>query len=123
MTEPPFLLDAARVVAFAWIDPVMFPERTVSVEGGVPLDLDVVRGVAITQALLDDQVYLLHCTSDWLTLAAGTYDDVESARTAAEASYPGLARLCLWQAYRALTPAEQSEIESTRAFLKDLAAS
>jgi hypothetical protein len=121
VTEPPFLLDASRVVAFAWIDPVMFPEGTVAVEGGVPLDLDVVRGVAITQALLDDQIYLLHCTSDWLTLAAGTYGNVEAARAAAESAYPGLASL--WQAYRALTPAERSEIESTRAFLKDLSAS
>jgi hypothetical protein len=121
MTEPPFLLDAARVVAFALIDPAMFPERTVSVEGGVPLDLDVVRGVAITESLLDAQVYLLHCTSDWLTLAAGAYADVASARAAADSAYPGLA--AQWQQYRSLTAAEQAEIETTRAFLKDIAAS
>ena len=121
MTEPPFLLDAARVVAFAFIDPAKFPARTVTVEGGIPLDLDVLRGVAITQALVDDQVYLLHCTSDWLTLAAGAYADVAAARAAAELSYVGLASL--WQEYRPLTPGELDEIRSTRAFLKDIASS
>jgi len=121
MTEPPFLLDAARVVAFAFIDPAKFPARTVTVEGGIPLDLDVVRGVAITQALLDEQVYLLHCTSDWLTLAAGAYIDVPAARAAAERSYTGLSSL--WQEYRALTAEELAEIRTTRAFLKDIASS
>jgi len=121
MTEPPFLLDAARVMAFALIDPSRFPARTVTVEGGIPLDLDVVRGVAVTQALLDEQVYLLHCTSDWLTLAAGAYADVAAARAAAERSYPGLSSQ--WQDYRALTAEELAEIDTTRAFLKDLASS
>lgn len=120
LEEPPFVLDAARVVRYAVLDlaaPGLPPSFVVN---GVPLDRNNLGAVAVAEALLDGTVFLLHCNERWETLSACPYPDVASASEAAMATYG--AALTAWKEYRALTEEEQREIQTTRSFLQDLAA-
>jgi hypothetical protein len=121
MKEPPFLLDAARVIEYAPLDHAV---RSVpgahAVVGGVAVDPSTVAGLVVAEGLAQGEMYLLHCNEQWETLAAGPVTDAAAARADAEVSYPGSASL--WRAYRELSPEERAEIESTRAFLRELLA-
>ena len=119
--DPPFLLDAARVVEFAAIDPGMDPSgQAHAVVGGVTLDLETIRGVVIVESLLDGAIFLLHCGKEWETVAASPHADVEAARASAAHSYSGFP--IPWRAYRPLTAEERKEIETTSAFLREITA-
>jgi hypothetical protein len=121
MTEPPFILDGARVVEYAPFDAEMKSSRgTSAVLGGVALDLLNVFGLAIVEELAQGDRYLLLCDQDWATLAAESCDDVALGKARGENVFPGAARL--WRPYRELTDEERREINSTRAFLRDLMA-
>jgi hypothetical protein len=121
MKEPPFLLDAAQVIEYAPLDHAV---RSVpgahAVVGGVAVDPSNVAGLVLAQGLAEGEMFMLHCNEQWETLAAGPVTDAAAAKAEAERSYPGSAGL--WRGYRELTPAERSEIESTRAFLQELLA-
>jgi hypothetical protein len=121
MSEPPFLLDGARVLEYAPLDQAV---RTApgahAVLGGVAVDPSTVAGMVITEGLAQGELFLLHCNEQWETLAAGSVADPASAKASADVSFPGSARL--WRPYRTLTAAELAEIESTRAFLRELLA-
>lgn len=110
MDEPPFLIDGARVLAYASVGGV----RAQGVAGGVAVDQ--VAAVAVTHDLAGGAVFLLHCNDRWETLAAEPHGSPEAAQEAARTHYPGIG----WRAYRELTQAERAEIETTRAFLRDL---
>ena len=120
LEEPPFVLDAARVLRYAALDfgaPGAAPSFVVN---GVPLDRANLAGVAIAEALLDGTIFLLHCSARWETVSASQHPDRAAAEQAAASTYgPALAE---WQDYRALTEEEQREIQTTRSFLQDLAA-
>jgi len=120
LEEPPFVLDAARIVRYATLDPGPRGWRGAVVVNGVPMDAANLAGVAIAEGLLDGTVFLLHCNERWETLSATILPDVESAEREAATTYgdalPG------WTEYRPLTDEERSEIQGTRAFLRDLAA-
>ena len=120
MNEPPFLLDAALVLEYAALDPGAQAHAFNVVVNGVPVDADNVSRVAIVRALLDDRHYVLHCNDGWETVAAAEAGDAAAARAEAQAGYGGV--LGPWQAYRALTPDERREAETTRGFLRSLAA-
>lgn len=111
MDEPPFLIDGARVLAHAEVGGDR--AHTAVAEG---VALDQARAVAVTEALADGAVYLLHCNERWETLAAEPHPGLAAAQDAAGAQYPGIE----WRAYRALSEAERAEVESTRAFLREL---
>jgi len=120
LEEPPFVLDAARVLRYATLDPGPRGWRSAVVVNGVPMDAANLAGIAIAEALLDGTVFLLHCNDRWETVSATHLPDVEAAEREAATTYgdalPG------WTEYRALTDEEQSEIQTTRAFLRDIAA-
>jgi len=120
MEEPPFILDAASVVEFTVLDLSSHGARFSFVAGGVSIDAHSVSRLAITRSLLDDAVFLLHCSDRWETVAAEPFAGVEAAESAAEAAYAEIARP--WTRYRDLTPAEQDEMRTTRSFLEELAA-
>src|SRR5688572_20645421 len=105
MKEPPFLLDAARVIEYAPLDHAV---RSVpgahAVVGGVAVDPSTVAGLVVTEGLAEGEMFLLYCNEQWETLAAGPVTNVAAARADAEISYPGSARL--WRPYRELSPAE-----------------
>lgn len=118
MNEPPLLLDGARVVEYALLDADPPAGRKSVVAEGVPFTLDTVSRLVIAEDLVTGGVYLLHCSPEWETLVAGRYADVESARKSAQAVYTGID--VRWTPYRELTPAEAAEVETTRAFLKEI---
>lgn len=118
--EPPFLLDGARVLAFARVKrDAASPRHASAVAGGTPVDLDTVTRVVIAQGLADGIVYLLLCNERWETFAAEAHGDASHARRWCDSMFRGVA--LEWSDYRALTAAELSEIATTREFLKEIA--
>lgn len=118
MKEPAFLLDAARVLRYATLDPRA--GRFSTVVSGVPVDSETVKGLAIVETLLDGTIFLLNCNADWETVVSSAHASADAAQAAARELYPPSAQK--WVDYRPLTEDEQREIVSTRAFLKDLEA-
>lgn len=110
MDEPPFLIDGARVLAYAEIG----PGRDAALAGGVALNASA---AAVAENLSDGAIFLLYCNDEWQTLAAEAHASKAAAQDAARSQFPAMA----WRDYRALTEAESAEIETTRAFLRDLA--
>lgn len=119
MEEPPFLIDGARVLAYASLAQPGRQPRYSLVVGGVTLDPRSVSQVAITQSLVDSAAFLLHCNERWETVAAATHPDERSARAAAEAALSGLT--LEWVPYRPLNDLEKAEVASTTRFLRELA--
>jgi hypothetical protein len=120
MNEPPLLIDAARVAEFAMFDRAVAPTGRTSVSvGGVPVDLKSVAGVIVAESLADGGYFLLHCNDSWETLAASHYPDQAAARESAERAYSGLASQ--WKPFHDLSPEEVAEVETIRAFLRQLA--
>ena len=120
-SEPPIILDAARVVEYAPFDEAMRSgARGNAIADGVAVDARNVAGLVIVEGLARDELFLLHCNEEWETLAGAPVTGIESARQQAEAVYPGVARL--WRPYRELTDAERAEVASTRGFLRELLA-
>lgn len=118
MREPEFLLDAARVVQYAVLEP---GERGYSaIAGGVPVDPKNVVALAVVERLVDGKVFLLHCNGDWETVVATAHGDTADAARSARELYGDAQRR--WTGFRELTAEEQRELRSTREFLKDLAA-
>ena len=115
------LLDSARVVEYATFDAdARAASRGSAVVGGVAVDFDSIAGVVIAEDLVQGATFLLHCNSEWSTVAAGTYADAEAARASAEAAYAGTP--IKWTRFRELSDEERAEIESTRRFLRELIA-
>jgi hypothetical protein len=121
MSEPPLLLDGARVLEFAIIDLKSVPAHRMSVMAeGLPMDLSTVSRLVIAEDLVQGGVFLLHCNDEWETLTAGHYPDAEAARQSVQGAYAQVT--ATWTPYRALTAAETAEVETTRAFLREIAA-
>src|SRR5688500_18067620 len=112
--EPPFLIDGARVIAYAAL-PAASSTRMHAVVAGMPLE--AATGVAVTENLADAATFVLYCDAQWRTLAVEEHGGAAAAQSAARAQYPDLE----WIAYRQLTEAEAAEIETTRRFLRGLA--
>jgi hypothetical protein len=119
--EPPFLLDGHHVVRYGLIDTSRPPPPHFSVvAGGVPVDLDTVSRLVIAEDLVTGGFYLLHCNDDWATVAADGFADADSAQQDALQRYAGVA--LAWHRYRELTDRERREVETTREFLREIAA-
>jgi len=86
----------------------------------VPMNGGNLAGVAVAEALLDGTIFLLHCNDRWETVSATVLPDVEGAEREAATTYGDA--LPAWTEYRPLTDEEQREIQTTRAFLRELAA-
>ncbi len=120
MEEPPILLDGARVLEFATLDsPANRARRFSTIAGGVPVALDSVSRLVIAQNLVEDAVFLMHCEPDWTSVVVQNFPDVETARKAANAAYAELD--VPWTKLHELTPAEEREVATTRAFLREIA--
>ena len=121
MEQPPVMLDGARVIEFAVLDSTATRagHGSVVVEG-VSLDPGIACRLVIAENPVEEGVFLLHCNDRWETLAAGHYDRLEAARASAEHAYSGVA--VRWTRYRELSAEERAEVETTRAFLREMAA-
>jgi hypothetical protein len=121
LEEPPFLLDAALVLRYAFLDVAAHSgEGAGVVIDGVALDLNMVRRVVVAQNLVDDAVFVMHCNDEWHTVAAATYPDVATAQASAAVAYGALAPE--WVKFRELSEEEAREVATTRAFLREIAA-
>lgn len=121
LEEPPFLLDGALVLRYAFLDTVAHAGGSSGVVvDGVALDLNTVRRVVIAQNLADDAVFVMHCDDDWHTIAAAPYADAATAQASAAAAYGALAPR--WIKFRELSEDEAREVATTRAFVKEIAA-
>lgn len=119
--EPPLMLDGARVLEYAVFDKPPIAKRPLAfVVGGVSLDTNTVSRLVIAENLVEPGVFLLHCNDEWSTVAAGSYADARAARDAAAQGYAGIA--LSWAPFRDLSPEERREVETTRAFLREIAA-
>jgi hypothetical protein len=108
--EPPFIIDGARVLAYA----ALGPGRGTALADGIALEASA---AAVAENLSDGAIFLLYCNEEWQTLAAEAHAGKPAAQDAARAQIPAIE----WRDYRALSEAELAEIETTRAFLRDLA--
>src|SRR6188474_3356210 len=106
-TEPPFLLDGARVVLHAILGDEAARHGYSFVVGGVTVDPHSVTRLVVTESLLDESVSLLHCNDHWETVAAGAASDAQAAKAAAAQAYEGID--IAWTPFRELTPAEHAE--------------
>jgi hypothetical protein len=118
MDEPAFLIDAARVMRYASVEPR--GAGFVAVVGGVPLDAAAVKGLAVVESLVDGSIYLLHCNADWETVTASPHPTADDAQAFAAEAYADARQQ--WAPYRALTEDEEREVRTTREFLRELAA-
>ena len=114
---PEFMLDGTLVLLYAFLDTSRGPFQTVV--NGIAVDSSVVTRLVITEDLVEGGVHLLHCNADWETVAASAFKNAEAARQSADSTYEGAAPQ--WHAYRALTEDEKRQVETTRAFLRELA--
>lgn len=92
LVAPPPVMDCARVLAYAHVDPVLpFLARTsLYVDGTL---LGRVPALAICQNLSPDgALHLLHCDENWNVLGASGGRTVEETMQVAEQNYPGLAK-------------------------------
>jgi hypothetical protein len=119
--EPPLLLDGHHVVRYALVDKsVPPPPRFSVVAGGIPVDLDNVDRLVVAEDLVRGHVYLMHCNDDWATLVAETFPDADAAQRSAEARYAEVKTT--WHRSRPLTESERRQVETTREFLREIAA-
>jgi hypothetical protein len=120
MNEPPFMIDGARVLEFAALEGAIDRSGpTSSVFGGMPVHLHDIAAVAIAQDLVEDGVFLVLCNDEWVTITSARFGDGLAARKAAEEALPMIRGR--WREYRGLTAEERKELETTRAFLRELA--
>ena len=117
-TEPPMILDGARVLEYAPFDEAMLKAGASAVVGGVAIDNTA--GLVLVEDLARGGLFLLACSPEWETLAAVEVADGPGAKAQAETSFPGVTRF--WREYRELTLEERAEVESTRRFLRELVA-
>lgn len=108
------MLDGARVLEYAAT--ASLPDHGHATVGGLAVDAAC---VAIAENPVDGGVFLLFCNDDWNALGVASYPDAAAAKAAAESSCPGIASQ--WRAFRELSAGERAEIETTRAFLRELA--
>lgn len=79
MTEPPYVLDSARVLAYAVLDQTVSYTGRISVYVGGKL-LSPVPRLAICENLARDGDFLLfYCTETWEVLGVGGYDSLLSS--------------------------------------------
>jgi hypothetical protein len=68
---------------------------------------------------VEEGVFLVLCNDEWVTITSARFAGAQAARLSAEEALPMIRGR--WQEYRGLTPEERKELETTRAFLRELA--
>ena len=121
MIEPPFLLDGIQVLRFCRfaLDTRPTGRRKIFV-GDEQIDLASVRALLVGENLMNGDLVLMHCASDWKPLACFGFENVGAAEASASATYTGAP--FPWAQYRTLTRAEMAEVDSTRTELEAWAA-
>jgi hypothetical protein len=85
---PPPVIDAARVVSYAFVDDIPYCHA-----GSLFTDEAMVAQVprlAIAVGLAQPGPLVFHCDEDWISLAISDAESVEEAKQAIERNYPGV---------------------------------
>ncbi len=114
---PQFMIDGARVVRFAFLDASRGPYS--AMVNGMPVDSSIVSRLVIAEDLVEEGVFLLHCNTDWDTVAASRFGNAGEAQRSADSAYESATPR--WVDYRDLTDEEKRQVETTRTFLRELA--
>jgi hypothetical protein len=116
MTEPPYVLDSARVLAYAVLDQTVSYTGRISVYVGGKL-LPPIPRLAICENLAREGDFLLcYCTETWEVLGVGGYESFELAKQRAEVAYAGVSEK--WEPYRPLSERELAYIDKVRRFVR-----
>ena len=96
LVAPPPVLDCARVIAYAHIDPsIPYLAKSLLYVGGNLLGR--VPALAICENLGTDLGPLLfHCDEEWNVLGISGAETIEATALAAERNYPGLTNHWVW---------------------------
>jgi hypothetical protein len=119
VSEPPFLLDSARVLMYAETGGRDTYSGKITVHANGKW-LEPVPRMAICEDLVDGDILLFHCDDSWNVLAAGGGKTLDDVKHTAERAYTGIS--ARWVDYRPLTPTELAELEAERLELRVLAA-
>jgi hypothetical protein len=89
---PPPVIDAARVISYAFVDDIPYlPAGVRPAEGKSP---DQVSRLAIAVGLSPQSVqagpFVLHCDEEWISMGVSSAGSVEGAKQDAECNYPGV---------------------------------
>ncbi|MBM0107312.1 ClpX C4-type zinc finger protein [Steroidobacter sp. S1-65] len=88
-SPPPPVIDAARVVAYAFVDDIPYlpaGARILASEG-----LDQAPRLAIAVRLSEPSgPVIFHCDEEWISRGASTAESIERAKQDAECNYPGV---------------------------------
>src|SRR5262245_32668978 len=119
ITEPPFLLDSARVLMYAETGGRDSYTGRITVHLG-DKSLGPVPRVAICEDLVEGRILIMRCDVSWNVLAASFSSSVDEAIASSEREYRGISSK--WTRYRALTSSEAAEVGEKRRTLRKLAA-
>lgn len=87
---PPPVLDAARVVAYAFVDDIQYRRSGRLLVDGVLLEHVPCLAICFNMGQ-DLGAMLLHCDSDWNVLGISGTATIEATKARAEENYPGVA--------------------------------
>ncbi len=116
-SEPPFVLDSARVIKYAILDrSVVQTGHSMMVVGGKVLG--AVPRLAVCENLSLDKDYLLfYCNRRWRVLGAAGFKTLKLALKNAEKEYSGVSGK--WQTLRKLSAREIAYVKKVRAFVRN----
>jgi hypothetical protein len=90
---PPPVIDAARVVSYAFVDdiPYLGPAPLLTEDESIEEPIEQVPRLAVAVGLaghVGPRVF--HCDEEWISLGASGAETVEQAKEEAERAYPGV---------------------------------
>ncbi len=88
-SPPPPVIDAARVVAYAFVDDI--PSLPAGARVLASEALEQPRRLAIAEHLSTPAALVIfHCDEEWISMGASTAESIERAKQDAECNYPGV---------------------------------
>lgn len=88
---PPPVIDAARVVSYAFVDDIPYLGAAPSFAEDEDERIDKVPRLAIAVGLAsDDGPRVFHCDEEWIALGACGAETIEQAKQEVERNYPGV---------------------------------
>jgi hypothetical protein len=120
-TEPPFILDSARVVVYAETGGTSTYTGRVTIStgyGGDLRDIGPVPHIAICEDLGTGRMLVMHCDRGWHVLGVCRAATVEAAKELCERGYAGISSR--WISFRELSPEESAEVESDRLTMQQM---
>lgn len=88
-SPPPPVIDAARVVAYAFVDDIPYLPAGARILAGEGVDQAPRLAIAVRLSSPPGPV-VFHCDEEWISMGASTAESIERAKQDAECNYPGV---------------------------------